>query len=92
MAENAGLISNPELLQLLHSKGADPANPDATAAALPSERKACGYLAQQGVTPRSRQQVEALVAALAEFDLMKAEVLQILNLRPSQVRWVGGWG
>lgn len=91
ISENVGLLTNPEVMALLEPLGAAADAPPATVRALPIERTVHAYLKGQGCQPASKQQIDAFAAAVQPFNLMRAELLQLVNLRPTQVRAFGTW-
>ncbi|KAK9820298.1 hypothetical protein WJX72_008713 [[Myrmecia] bisecta] len=79
--QNAGLLSNSEVLQLLAERGAD--KQGALSQALPSESRAYAYLVERSAGLLSREKLQAAVEALRGYNLTRAEILQLLNLKPT---------
>eukprot|EP00887_Chlorella_sp_A99_P005685 scaffold1.g5685.t1 len=81
LEENGGLLSNNEVLAVLKAREAD--KHPSVSKALPSEIKVYSALQQASGPPRSREELQAFIKAVEPFDLTKAEVLQLLNHRPT---------
>ncbi|KAA0057449.1 DNA-directed RNA polymerase III subunit RPC9-like [Cucumis melo var. makuwa] len=79
---NAGPLTNFEVLDFLRSKGAAKDPTRVLAKVLPSEYKVFDYLNQTPACNQTREAVIAFVEKSKEYDLAKAEILNIINLRP----------
>ncbi|KAF8089532.1 hypothetical protein N665_0503s0031 [Sinapis alba] len=84
---NAGALTNFEVLDLLNSRGASKA---ATRVISPvprsvstSEYKVYDYLMETAASTQTREIVTKFSGKCKDFKLAKAEILNIINLRPS---------
>lgn len=80
---NAGALTNFEVLDFLRSKGAskDPNRIIATIA--PSELKVYDYLVETAACNQTRENIGSFLENCKEYDLAKAEILNIINIRPA---------
>ncbi|XP_042038308.1 uncharacterized protein LOC121784209 [Salvia splendens] len=79
---SVGALTNSELLDLLRSKGAGKYASRAIATVSQSEFKVFDYLEGTVAWNQSREIIDNFVAEYQEFDLAKAEILNIVNTRP----------
>ncbi|CDY38597.1 hypothetical protein HID58_072772 [Brassica napus] len=83
---NAGTVTNFEVLDLLNSKGA---SKDTTRVmglkdkVSSSEYKVYDYLMETAASTQTRESVTKFSDKCKDFKLVKAEILNIINLRPS---------
>lgn len=80
---NAGALTNFEVLDFLRSKGAskDPNRIIATIA--PSELKVYDYLVETAACNQTTENISSFLENCKEYDLAKAEILNIINIRPA---------
>ncbi|XP_015888122.3 uncharacterized protein LOC107423117 [Ziziphus jujuba] len=83
LKENAGVLTNFEVLNFLRSKGASKDPTRVLADVAPSEYKVYDYLAGTAACNQTRENVEEFFEKCKKYDLAKAEVLNILHLRPT---------
>ncbi|KAJ9516396.1 hypothetical protein QJQ45_011061 [Haematococcus lacustris] len=76
-----GLLSNSEVLRVLHDRGADASQPTVTARA--NEQMAYHYLTEHSAGLQDTMALQHFIQLLEPFQLTKAEVVGILNLCPS---------
>ncbi|XP_011090673.1 DNA-directed RNA polymerase III subunit RPC9 isoform X2 [Sesamum indicum] len=83
LEHNAGALTNFEVLDLLKSRGAgkDPTRVIASVSA--SEFKVFDYLEQTPACNQTRDIIHKFVDECKKFDLAKAEILNVVNMRPS---------
>ncbi|KAG6574960.1 DNA-directed RNA polymerase III subunit RPC9 [Cucurbita argyrosperma subsp. argyrosperma] len=79
---NAGALTNFEVLDFLRSKGAAKDPTRVLAKVAPSEYKVYDYLNQTHACNQTREAIIEFVDKSKKYDLAKAELLNILNLRP----------
>ncbi|CAK9329125.1 unnamed protein product [Citrullus colocynthis] len=79
---NAGPLTNFEVLDFLRSKGAAKDPTRVLAKVAPSEYKIYDYLNQTPACNQTREAIIEFVERSKEYDLAKAEILNIINLRP----------
>ncbi|XP_038875324.1 uncharacterized protein LOC120067805 [Benincasa hispida] len=79
---NAGPLTNFEVLDFLRSKGAAKDPTRVLAKVAPSEYKVYDYLNQTPACNQSREAILEFVERSKEYDLAKAEILNIINCRP----------
>lgn len=77
-----GLISDPEVLQILHERGS---HLGTVGTSTPAEQKTYSYLSKQFPTIPTRQQIEAYCDAAKVFNLDRTTVLQLINLAPTSL-------
>ncbi|XP_059641493.1 uncharacterized protein LOC132283547 [Cornus florida] len=79
-----GLLTNFEVLQFLQSKGA---RQDHTriAEVPPSELKVYDYLERTAASSQTKESIEEFVGKCKKYHLKKAEIVSIINVRPSSV-------
>ncbi|KAF3456939.1 hypothetical protein FNV43_RR01593 [Rhamnella rubrinervis] len=82
---NAGPLTNFEVLNFLKSKGASKDPTRVLADLAPSEYKVYDYLVGTAASNQTREKIDEFLEKCKKFDLAKAEVLNILNIRPSSV-------
>ncbi|KNA10809.1 hypothetical protein SOVF_140880 [Spinacia oleracea] len=80
---NAGPLTNFEVLDLLRSKGASTDPTRVMSLLTPSEFKVYDYLVQSPACDQTRESVNEFLEKSKEYQLAKAEVINILNNRPS---------
>nr|XP_004145392.1 DNA-directed RNA polymerase III subunit rpc9 [Cucumis sativus]XP_031736825.1 DNA-directed RNA polymerase III subunit rpc9 [Cucumis sativus]KGN61665.1 hypothetical protein Csa_006033 [Cucumis sativus] len=80
---NAGPLTNFEVLDFLRSKGAAKDPTRVLAKVLPSEYKVFDYLNQTSACNQTREAIINFAEKSKEYDLAKAEILNIINLRPT---------
>lgn len=80
---NAGALTNFEVLDFLRSRGAakDPTRVIAPIAA--SEFKVYDYLVESAACNQTRESINELLEKCKKYDLAKAEILNIINIRPA---------
>lgn len=80
---NAGPLTNFEVLDFLRSRGAlnDPTRLMSSVA--PSEFKVYDYLVKTPACNQTRENICEFIEKSKEYQLAKAEVLNIINIRPS---------
>ncbi|KAH7522261.1 hypothetical protein FEM48_Zijuj07G0119700 [Ziziphus jujuba var. spinosa] len=83
LKENASVLTNFEVLNFLRSKGASKDPTRVLADVAPSEYKVYDYLAGTAACNQTRENVEEFFEKCKKYDLAKAEVLNILHLRPT---------
>ncbi|KAL1543299.1 putative E3 ubiquitin-protein ligase RING1a [Salvia divinorum] len=79
---SAGALTNFELLDLLRSRGAGKDASRAIATVSQSEFKVFDYLEGTVACNQTREIIDNFVAECQKFDLTKAEILNIVNIRP----------
>ncbi|XP_042512909.1 DNA-directed RNA polymerase III subunit rpc9-like [Macadamia integrifolia] len=82
---NAGVLTNFEVLDFLQKRGA---SQDPTRVLCPvtaSEFKVYDYLVQSAACNQTRECIYEFLKGCEEYDLAKAEKLNIINIRPSSV-------
>ncbi|KAL0414485.1 UNVERIFIED_CONTAM: hypothetical protein Sradi_1650200 [Sesamum radiatum] len=80
---NAGALTNFEVLDLLKSRGAGKDPTRVIASVSPSEFKVFDYLEQTPACNQTRDIIHKFVDECKKFDLAKAEILNVANMRPS---------
>lgn len=82
---NAGALTNFEVLDLLNSRGAskDTTRVIASETVSRSEYKVYDYLMETAASTQTRESVTKFSDKCKGFKLAKAEILNIINLRPS---------
>ncbi|XP_022138348.1 uncharacterized protein LOC111009544 [Momordica charantia] len=80
---NAGPLTNFEVLDFLRSKGAAKDPTRVLAKVEPSEYKVYDYLNQTPACYQRRESIIEFVDKSKKYDLAKAEILNIINLRPT---------
>ncbi|XP_073050197.1 uncharacterized protein [Primulina eburnea] len=80
---SAGALTNFEVLDLLRSRGAGKDPSRIIASVLLSEFKVFDYLEQTTACNQTRDTINKLVDECKKYDLAKAEILNIANIRPS---------
>ncbi|KZV17084.1 hypothetical protein F511_24102 [Dorcoceras hygrometricum] len=78
-----GALTNFEVLDLLRSRGAGKDPTRVIASVSPSEFKVFDYLEQTAACNQTRDAITKLVDECKKYDLAKAEILNIANIRPS---------
>ncbi|XP_042011212.1 uncharacterized protein LOC121759620 [Salvia splendens] len=79
---SAGALTNFELLELLRSRGAGKDASRVIATVSQSEFKVFDYLEGTVACNQTREIIGTFVAECRKFDLAKAEILNIVNIRP----------
>ncbi|KAL8060864.1 hypothetical protein ABFX02_02G052500 [Erythranthe guttata] len=82
---NGGALTNFEVLDLFRSRGAGKDPTRVIASVLPSEFKVFDYLEQSVARDQTKEIVHKLVDECKTYNLAKAEVLNIANIRPSSL-------
>ncbi|KAJ0238227.1 DNA-directed RNA polymerase III subunit RPC9 [Hirschfeldia incana] len=78
---NAGALTNFEVLDFFNSRGA---SKDTTRAVISSsEYKVYDYLMETAASTQTRESVTKFSEKCKDFKLAKAEILNVINLRPS---------
>ncbi|XP_030456643.1 DNA-directed RNA polymerase III subunit RPC9-like [Syzygium oleosum] len=77
---NDGALTNFEVLGFFQSRGA---SKEVAATVAPSEYKVFQYLVDTATDKQTRESVSDLLGKVKKYDLAKAEVLNIINLRPT---------
>ncbi|GMI64225.1 hypothetical protein HRI_000091800 [Hibiscus trionum] len=80
---NAGALTNSEVLDFLRSRGASKDPTRVIVAIAPSEFKVYDYLLESPACNQTKEQVNEFLTRCKSYKLAKAEVLNIINLRPS---------
>lgn len=80
---NAGILTNFEVLDFLRSRGAAKDPTRVIAPVSPSEYKVYDYLVQTTACNQSRECINDFVEKCKKYDLTKAEIISIINTRPS---------
>uniref|UniRef100_A0A1J3DYY5 DNA-directed RNA polymerase III subunit RPC9 n=1 Tax=Noccaea caerulescens TaxID=107243 RepID=A0A1J3DYY5_NOCCA len=80
---NAGAFTNFEVLDLLNSRGASNDTTRFIAPIAKSEYKVYDYLMETAASTQTREGVNEFAEKCKDFKLAKAEILNIINLRPS---------
>lgn len=80
---NAGPLANYEVLNFLKSKGASKDPTRVLADVAPSEYKVYDYLVETAACNQTEENVGEFLEKCEKYDLAKAEVLNIINIRPS---------
>ncbi|KAE8010629.1 hypothetical protein FH972_006984 [Carpinus fangiana] len=83
LAANAGTLTNFEVLDFLRSKGAAKDPTRVLASVAPSEYKVYDYLVKTAACNQTKENIKEFSERCKKFDLAKAEVLNIINMRPS---------
>ncbi|KAL3505981.1 hypothetical protein ACH5RR_031363 [Cinchona calisaya] len=83
LKEYAGALTNFEVLDFLRSRGAGKDPTRLIAAIAPSEYKVYDYLEQTAASRQTRDTVNEFMEKCKIYDLAKAEILNIINIRPS---------
>lgn len=82
---NAGALTNFEVLDFLRSRGAGNDATRVMVPVLPSEFKVYDYLERTAACNQTREIIEEFLAKCKKFNLAKAEILNISNIRPSSL-------
>ncbi|WVZ06846.1 hypothetical protein V8G54_020192 [Vigna mungo] len=80
---NAGALTNFEVLDFLRAKGASKDPTRVIAKVAQSEYKVYDYLVDTAVSNQTRESINEFLTSIKRHDLAKAEVLNILNIRPT---------
>ncbi|KAL5542020.1 hypothetical protein UlMin_009730 [Ulmus minor] len=80
---NAGALTNFEVLNFLRSKGASKDPTRVLADVAPSEYKVYDYLVETSASNLTRENIDEFLEKSKKYDLAKAELLNIINIRPS---------
>ncbi|XP_065624086.1 uncharacterized protein LOC112012384 isoform X2 [Quercus suber] len=82
---NAGALTNYEVVDFLRSKGAANDSTRVLAQVSPSEYKVYDYLVQTAACNQTREHINDFVDKCKIYGLAKAEVLNIINIRPTSI-------
>ncbi|CAO2818945.1 unnamed protein product [Amaranthus hypochondriacus] len=80
---NAGPLTNFEVLELLRSRGASTDPTRAMSLTTPSEFKVYDYLVESAACNQTRECIKNFLDKSKEYQLAKAEVINIINIRPT---------
>ncbi|KAL6522679.1 hypothetical protein OROHE_016526 [Orobanche hederae] len=83
LESSAGALTNFEMLDLLRSRGAGTDLSRVIASVSPSEYKVFDYLEQTAACNQTSDIIAKFVAECKIYDLAKAEILSVVNIRPS---------
>ncbi|KAF7816467.1 DNA-directed RNA polymerase III subunit RPC9 [Senna tora] len=83
MEANAGALTNFEVLDFFRGKGASKDPTRVLAKVAQSEYKVYDYLVGTPASEQTRENINSFLGNCKKHDLAKAEVLNILNLRPA---------
>ncbi|RHN51597.1 putative RNA polymerase II, Rpb4 [Medicago truncatula] len=83
LEENAGALTNFEVLDFLRAKGASKDPSRVLAKVAMSEYKVYDYLVKTPAGSQTRESVKEYFTAIKQHDLSEAEVLNVLNIRPA---------
>ncbi|KAL1203944.1 hypothetical protein V5N11_011788 [Cardamine amara subsp. amara] len=83
--ENAGALTNFEVLDFLNSRGASKDTTRVIAPIARSEYKVYDYLVETAACTQTRESVNRFAEKCKDFKVAKAEILNIINLRPSSI-------
>ncbi|KAK6141555.1 hypothetical protein DH2020_024702 [Rehmannia glutinosa] len=83
LESSAGALTNFEVLDLLRSRGAGKDPTCVIASVSPSEFKVFDYLEQTAACNQTKEIVHKFVDECKKYDLAKAEILNVVNMRPS---------
>ncbi|CAA7034997.1 unnamed protein product [Microthlaspi erraticum] len=83
--ENAGALTNFEVLDLLNSRGASKDTTRVIAPVTRSEYKVYDYLMETAACTQTRERVAKFAEKCKDFKVAKAEILNIINIRPSSI-------
>lgn len=81
--EQSSLLTNIEVIHALREREAD--KQAVVSKALPSEIKAHDSLVQYAGTVQSREDLQKFLEAIKDYNLTKAELVQIVNLKPTSL-------
>ncbi|GKV19659.1 hypothetical protein SLEP1_g29888 [Rubroshorea leprosula] len=84
-AANAGALTNFEVLDFLRSRGASKDPTRVIVPVAPSEFKVYDYLVETAACNQTREHINEFLEKCKKYSLAKAEVLNIINLRPSSL-------
>ncbi|XP_010444160.1 PREDICTED: uncharacterized protein LOC104726898 [Camelina sativa] len=82
---NAGALTNFEVLDFLNSRGASKDTTRVIAPIARSEYKVYDYLLETAASTQTRESVNKFADKCKDFNVAKAEILNIINLRPSSI-------
>uniref|UniRef100_A0A803Q1H6 DNA-directed RNA polymerase III subunit RPC9 n=1 Tax=Cannabis sativa TaxID=3483 RepID=A0A803Q1H6_CANSA len=80
---NAGPLTNFEVIKFLKSRGASKDPSRVLADVSPSEYKVYDYLVETAACNQSQENINEFLEKSKKYDLAKAELLNIINIRPS---------
>ncbi|KAK9052860.1 hypothetical protein SSX86_029490 [Deinandra increscens subsp. villosa] len=83
LKENAGPLTNFEVLDFFRSRGAAKDPTRVLAPVAPSEFKVYDYLAHSAASGQTRESITEFVAKCKPYKLTKSEIANIINIRPS---------
>lgn len=82
LESNAGALTNFEVLNFLRSRGAGKDPTRLIASVAPSEYKVYDYLDRTAACNQTREIINECIEKCRKYDLAKAEMLNIINIRP----------
>ncbi|XP_024014285.1 uncharacterized protein LOC18022345 [Eutrema salsugineum] len=82
---NAGALTNFEVLDFLNSRGASKDITRVIAPIAKSEYKVYDYLVETAAFTQTRESINRFSEKCRDFKVAKAEILNIINLRPSSI-------
>ncbi|KAF5742003.1 DNA-directed RNA polymerase III subunit RPC9-like [Tripterygium wilfordii] len=85
---NAGALTNFEVLDFLRSRGAVGDSTRLVPNTAPSELKVYDYLVESPACNQTREVINDFLEKCRPFNLAKAEVLNIMNTRPSDLVYI----
>ncbi|XWS53927.1 hypothetical protein CRYUN_Cryun10bG0042300 [Craigia yunnanensis] len=80
---NAGALTNFEVIDFLRSRGASKDPTRVIVPIAPSEFKVYDYLVKSATCNQTKEHINEFLERCKNYKLAKAEVLNIINLRPS---------
>ncbi|XP_062108295.1 uncharacterized protein LOC133819138 [Humulus lupulus] len=80
---NAGPLTNFEVIKFLKSRGASKDPSRVLADVAPSEYKVYDYLVETAACNQTQENISEFLEKSKKYDLAKAELLNIINIRPS---------
>ncbi|KMT10150.1 hypothetical protein BVRB_5g119110 [Beta vulgaris subsp. vulgaris] len=80
---NAGPLTNFEVVDFLRSRGASKDPTRVMSLLTPSEFKVYDYLVESAACNQTRESIDNFLEKSEEFQLAKAEVINIINIRPA---------
>lgn len=83
LKENAGQLTNFEVLDFLRSRGAAKDPTGVLAPIAPSEFKVYNYLEHTAAKTQTRETIAEFLSKCKQFKLTKSEIGNIINIRPS---------
>ncbi|KAM0059189.1 putative RNA polymerase subunit RPB4/RPC9, HRDC-like superfamily, Rpb4/RPC9 superfamily [Helianthus debilis subsp. tardiflorus] len=83
LKENAGPLTNFEVLDFLRSRGAAKDPTRVLASVAPSEFKVYDYLERTAASSQTKESITEFAAKCKPYKLTKSEIINIVNIRPS---------